>query len=123
MEHLQGIKTFTHTDEFNRLAGYLLDGKSSAASGVTFHLGKDDAGNLQVRIKLISYRDRILTGHGIGNKQHLGKRHRGADIAQFLHQRLINMQATGCINDYGVQIIEPGKIIGAKSNIDGLLIG
>ena len=122
MEYLQGIHTLTDTDELDGAIGYLLDGKSCTAPGITFHLGEHHTCQIQVILEFLRYCDGILSGHGISHEKYLRRIELGFDLPEFLHQLLVNMQTAGSINDNCIEVflIRCNKCVAA--DIDRVLI-
>ena len=93
MKRFNITQLFAGTDEFNRLAGDSLGGKSSAAAGVAVHFCHENTVNTQRFIKCRSYVDGVLTGHRIDNQHDFSGLYGGFDVFQLIHQRFINVQA------------------------------
>ena len=79
MKNLQRIHRFAHAHKLDGLTGYLFDRQGGAATCIAFHLGQHHAGDGQLGIKGVGHGDRVLAGHGVGDKEHFSKLHCLAD--------------------------------------------
>ena len=71
MERLKGIGLLALGNELDGLAGYLANGKGSAATGVAIHLGHDDAVEVDALGERLGNVHDVLTGHGINDHKDL----------------------------------------------------
>ena len=99
MEELERVVLFAGSDKLYRLSGDLLDGKGGAAAGIAVHFGEDESVEAELLVKLLRAFDGVLSEHGVGNEQNFVRLDRVFDLAKFLHQRFVNVQASGGIDD------------------------
>src|SRR6187399_704937 len=102
MEKFQGVVFFAGAYEFYRLSGDLFNGKRGATAGITVHFGENESVESQLLVKLLSTLDGVLAEHGIGNEQNFVRLDRFLDLAKFLHQRFINVQSSGGIDNENI---------------------
>ncbi len=69
MEGLEGVGLFAYADELDGLAGDVANGERCAAACIAVHLGEDDAGEAEARMKILRGVDGVLAGHGVGDEQ------------------------------------------------------
>ena len=88
------------------------DRERRAAARVAIHFGQDDASDAEPLVELIRRLHRVLTGHGVGDKQDFGRVQRFLQLMQFLHQLFVNVQAAGGIDQQnvppGLHCLAPG---------------
>jgi hypothetical protein len=110
VKRLEFLQLLAHAGELDRLARDGLQAQRRAAAGVAVQLGQDRAGDVQGLVKMVatltaswpvaaSSTSRISCGLVKSRKPH-----------QFLHQRLVNLQAAGRVENEGVAVILPGEI-------------
>ena len=95
---------FAGSDELDRRACDLLDGKGRSTTGVAVELGHDDAVHRHPLVEDPGRLDGILSRHGIDDEIDLMWIQGESDTVQFLHEVVIDMQSTGGVE---YQDIEP----------------
>ncbi|VTR70866.1 hypothetical protein DESC_870022 [Desulfosarcina cetonica] len=118
MECFQVAELFTDADEFDRLAGNRPNRQGRAATGVAVHFGEHHAADVQAFVKGLGDVHRVLTGHGIGHQQDVGGLCRRADARELTHQRLIDMQTAGRIEQQCIAACLLGSHTGLLADRD-----
>ena len=107
IERLERIGLLAHRDKLDGLTGNLAHGQGTAATGIAVELGNDDAVKVGALGKRGDHVDDVLTGHGVHNHQDLVGLDRTLDIDGLLHHLLVDLQATGGIdNDHVAHIVD-----------------
>ncbi len=107
MEFLERVRLLASADELDGLAGDLLDGKRAAAAGVAVHLRHDDAVEVDALGEGRCHIHNVLAGHGVDDHEDLVGLHGAFDGLGFLHHVLVDVQATGGVDDDHVaQVID-----------------
>ena len=81
-----------------------------AAAGVAVHAGHDDAGHADRVVERLGGVDRVLAGHRVDHQQSLGRIGGGADFLHLRHQRLVDREAAGGVEQHDVVTLAPGGI-------------
>ena len=102
MKRLQRIVLLAHADELDGLARDLPNGKRRAAAGVAVHLGEDHAGERKLLVELVGGAHRILSGHGVGDEQNLGRIQQLLQRLHLVHELVVDVQTAGGIDDQHV---------------------
>ena len=123
MERLQGIGFFTHTEEFDRLAGDMPYRECCTTAGITVHLGEDNTGQRQGLIKGPGSIDRILADHGVDNKQCLHRISGFMNLFDLRHHLAVYVEATGGIHNQHIDKLLLGAGNSSVNYIDRLLAG
>ena len=108
MEQLDHVQLFAGADELDGLSGGGPDGQCRAASGVAVQLGQHHAVDAQCVVEGLGGVHRVLAGHGVHHQQDLVGLHRGLDVPQLVHQRLVDVQTAGGIQKYHVVAVVGG---------------
>ena len=108
VERLNLIQFLTHTGKLDGFPGHRPNRQGRAASGIAIQLTQQHTGYAQSLVKGGRSVDGILTGHGIHHQQDLCRFHRIPDGHQFLHQRLIDMQPAGGIQEHQILTVAFG---------------
>ena len=98
VEDLQRIVPFADADELDRLARDLMNREGRAAARVAVQLGQHYAGKTQPFVELPGALDRVLTHHRIRNEQDLARPQLGSDLAQLLHQLIVDVEPPGAVD-------------------------
>ena len=61
-----------------------------------------EAGERQRAVEVLGDAHRLLAGHGVGDEQDLVRLDAALDVDQLLHQRVVDLQAAGGVDDDGV---------------------
>ncbi|OIQ69788.1 hypothetical protein GALL_486080 [mine drainage metagenome] len=119
LERLKRVHLFAKADEADRLAGDGAHRQGGATASVAVHPGQGDAGDADLAVKLGGDVDGVLPGEAIDHQHHLT---RGGDVADgfdLVHQRLVDVQAAGGVEDVDVIAAEVGLGFGAFGDLNG----
>ena len=105
MKRLELVQLFTHTGELDGLAGDGLQAQRRAAARVAVQLGQDGTGDLQRLIEMRGDVHGFLAGGGVEHQQDFLRLHQVAQTNQFLHQRLVNLQPAGGVENQHVAAV------------------
>ena len=106
VEGLQVADLLPHTGKLNGLAGGSLHRKGRAAAGVAVQLGEDNPVHPQAAVEALGHVNGVLAGHGVDDQKGLIGLYLGLDGPQLVHQRLVDVQAAGGVdNDNVVAVI------------------
>ncbi len=94
IERLQRIVLLAYANELHRLAGDLLNRQGRAAAGIPIHFCQHHAGDTYACMELFSRSHRVLSGHGISDEENLDRMRFALDPHQFVHQLIVDVQAT-----------------------------
>jgi hypothetical protein len=119
VELLDGVDLLARPDEPDGCAGDLADGEGGAAAGVGVELGQDDAVDLELIVEGLGGVDGVLAGHGIDDEEDLVGLDAGIDAAEFAHEVIVDVQATGGIEDEDIGLLLACRDEGAPADIDG----
>ena len=84
-------------------------------------LGQDDARHAQPLVEGLRDVDGVLAGHRVHGEQDLARLHFLLDIFQLLHERLVDVQAAGGVDDDGVVPHRAGVLDRLLRRLDGAL--
>ena len=96
--------------------------QSCAAARVAVELGQDDAGQGQRVFESFGGVDRILTLHGVDNKQGLDRVEHGVQLFNLGHQGFVDGQAAGGVDQQHIKIVAFGVVKSGACNVDGFLL-
>ena len=102
---LEVLEFLTDAGELDRLAGDLAEAQRRTAAGVTVELGQDRAGDAQRFVEVRGHADGLLSGGGIEHEQNLARLNPVTQADKFLHQRLVDLQPAGCVEDDHVDAV------------------
>ena len=91
MERLERIGLLACADEFDRLAGDLLERQRTAATGVAVHLRHDHAVEINFLSEGLSHVHGVLASHGIDDHENLIGLHGSLDIGGLFHHLFVDM--------------------------------
>ena len=123
MEFLEGVDLLADADQLDRGAGDGAHRQRRAAAGVAVHPGHHDAGDADRLVEGARGVHRVLAGHGVDHQQGLGRAGGGADGGHLVHQRLVDGQPAGGVEDDDVEHLAPGGIHGADGDLKRRLAG
>ena len=121
MEGLDIAQLFAGTGKLDGLARHGPDRQRRAAAGVAVQLGDNDAVDAQLFIEGFRHIHGVLTGHGVHHQQDFLGMNRRLDFLQLLHQRFVDVQAAGGVDDQHVLAVIPGVLDGFLGGFDGAL--
>ena len=116
MKRLQRINRLADTDEFDRAARHRAHAERRTAASVAVHAGQHNARHVDPLLEAGGDVHGVLAGHGVGNKQGLG---RLCDITyghHFGHQFVVDMQSPGGIEHHDVETLKTARLHGAFGN-------
>ncbi len=120
VEDLERLGLLAHGDELDGLAGDGADRKRTAATGIAVELGHDDTVKVGALGKLGNDVDDVLAGHGVNHHKHLVGTHGVLDVDGLLHHQLVNLQATGGVDDDDVTQVVNGLLHGLACDGHGV---
>ena len=94
-----------------------------AAAGVAVELGEDHAVELRDLGELLGDVDGVLAGHGVDDEQHDVRLDALLDVRELLHERLVDVQAAGGVDDQDVLAVALGLVERPAGDVDGVLVG
>src|SRR5471030_617434 len=110
MKRFEFVELFADAHELDGLAGDGLHAQGGAAARVAVELGENRAGDVQRRIEMRGDVDGFLAGGGVEYEQNFLRLHEVAQAHEFLHERFVNLQTPGGVEDDDVTIICLRKI-------------
>ena len=99
MKQIQGIHLLPNTHKLNGHARDCPCRKRRSTASIPLQLGEDQTIQVNAPAELLRYIDRILTGESIYDQQRLRLIKTALDLLDLRHHLLVNMQATGGVND------------------------
>ena len=99
MERFERLELLAEADELDGHARHGLDGKRRAAARIAVELRHDDAVEAERLIEALRHIDAFLARHRIDDEQDFVRMHGALDVAELLHELLVNLQAAGRIDD------------------------
>ena len=118
MEDLQRVGLLAGAEELDRDAGDGGDGQRRAAAGIAVDLGQDQAGDGHRGHERLRHGDGLLAGHGVDDEQRLDRLDGGVDGGDLGHQRLVDGQAPGGVEDDDVADLALGGLDAAADDVD-----
>ena len=103
IEWLQGLGLLTDAHEYDRLAGDIPHRKRRTTASITVSLGENHAGQIERRTEGSRGVHGILARHGVDDEQALRRVHGGIDLLHLVHEALVDVQASGGIDDEHVE--------------------
>src|SRR5205814_5706540 len=98
----EGVVFFAEPDKLYRRAADFADGKRSAAAGIAVQLGQNDSGETETFVKFSGGADGVLTDHGVRDEKNFAGLQFFFQIAEFIHQIVVDVQAAGSVHDHDV---------------------
>lgn len=92
-----------------------------AAAGIAVQLRQDDAGDIQQVVEGLRDVDRVLSGHRVDDEQDLSRPHGVPHALELGHQRLVDVETAGGIDDDGVKPVFDCVLDGFLRRADGIL--
>jgi hypothetical protein len=102
MENFKSVVLLPHSHEFHWLAGDLFDGKRRATARVAVHFREDEPVESEFFVKLLGALHSVLSEHGIGDEQDFVRPDPLLDLGELLHELVVNVKASRCINQQHV---------------------
>ena len=107
VEPLERVELLADGGELDRLAGDRLDGERRAAARVAVELRHHDAVEVDPLLERLGDVDGLLAGHRVEHEQHVRRLRLAADRRELLHQRLVDLQPAGGVEDHDVALRRP----------------
>ena len=123
VEALEVAELLARRGVHDRLAGDRLDRQRGAAAGVAVELGEHHAVELRDLGELLGDVDRVLAGHGVDHQQDRVRFDPLLDPRELLHQRLVDVQAAGGVDDQDVLAVARRLVERPARDVDRVLVG
>ena len=123
VEGFECVGFFANAEEFDRFAGDVADGECRATACVTVDFREDDAGQRQYVVKGFGGVGGVLTGHAVHHEEGFDRVQQAVQVADFVHQRVVNVQATGGIDDEDVHLLPLGGIQRTRGDVSRFFAG
>src|SRR3954470_2435394 len=123
VEALELVELLPHAGEQDRLAGDRLDAERRAATGVAVELRHQHAVELDGRRELLGDVHGVLAGHRVDDEQDVVRLDRLADLDELAHERLVDVQAAGGVDDEDVLALLLGPVERPARDVDGVGVG
>jgi hypothetical protein len=102
MEAFKCLWSFTSADEEHGNASAASDRERCAATRITIKLGEDETGRVCGALETLSNSERLLPGRRVKDEDALARLYRFAQVAQLLHQLIVESCPTRRVNDQKV---------------------
>ena len=103
VEGLQGFHLFAGTNEFDWGPAHLADRESGPAPGVAIQFGEDSSCDAHLLVESSGQLGGLLADHRIHDQQDFIRLHRFADTNHLFHHRLIDLEASGRVDQHRVE--------------------
>ena len=123
VEGFERFGFFADAEEFDRFAGDVADGKCRTAACVAVDFGENDAGERQHVVEGFGGVGGVLAGHAVHHEQGFYRLQLRVQGADFVHQRVVDVQAAGGIDDEDVKVLAFGKVVGARGDVRRFFAG
>ena len=111
------VELLAGADELDRLAGDHLGAEQRAAAGVGVELGQDQPVDLELFVEGLGAVDGVLAAHRVEDEEDLVRLELGVDLAQLAHQRVVDVEPAGGVED---DHVPPGLLgLGDRRPADG----
>ena len=118
MEDLERVGLLAGAEELDRDAGDRRDRESGAAAGVAVDLGQDQAGDRHGGDERLGDGHGLLAGHRVHHEERLDRMDGGVDRGDLGHQRLVDRQAAGRVEDDDVADLAAGRLDAVAHDVD-----
>ena len=126
VKFFERVEVFAHAHEFDRRAGDLFDRQRRAAACVGVKFGQDHAVEFKLIVECLGGVDGVLAGHCVDDQVNLVRTQRCVDLAQFVHQLVIDMQPAGGVEHEHLAIVVvcglQGVLADGHRGSDGLAV-
>src|SRR3954469_15084864 len=123
VEALELVELLPHAGEQDRLARDRLDAERRAAARVAVELRHHDPVELDGGRELLRDVHRVLAGHRVDDEQDVVRPDRLADVDELAHERLVDVQAAGGVDDEDVLALLLGPIERPARDVDRVRVG
>jgi len=100
VENFQRVQSLTSAEELDRNTSHFADGDGCAAPGVAVDLGKDQAAHWDHADEALRNIQCFLPDHRVHHQQDFLNRHRFIQGFEFVHQGIIQLRPSCCIQDH-----------------------
>lgn len=121
VERLDAVHLFGNAAELDGLSCYRAHGQRRAAARVAVQLSEDNAVNGQLFVERIGDGDGVLAGHGVNDEQDFLRGDGLLDLRELVHQRFIDVQAAGRIQQHRIKAVIARVRDGFFRRDDGVL--
>ena len=118
VERLERVDLLAGAHELDRLAGDGAHRERGAAARIAVDAGQHDAGDADALGKGLADIDRVLAGHGVDDEQALGRLRGVAHRRHLVHQRLVDVEPAGGVEDEDVVAFALGLLERAPGDVD-----
>ena len=122
MEQLDAVQLFAGAGEFDWLAGDGPHGQRRAAAGIRVQLRHEDAVDPKLLVEARRRVHGVLTGHRVQEEHDLRGLHRGLDVAQLRHQRVVDVQTAGGVDEHHVVAVGLRVLDAGFGDLDGVAL-
>src|SRR5436309_1026217 len=102
VERLEGLELLPRADEHDRLARHGAQRERRATAGVALDLREDDPADGQPPREPLGGGHSVLTGHRVGDEEHLAGADGGDEPLELPHELLVDRLAAGGVEQHGV---------------------
>jgi hypothetical protein len=102
MKAFKRLWPFTSADEEHRNTSAASDGESGAATRIAVKLGEDETGRVCGTLETLSNSERLLASRRVKDEDALARLYRFTQVAQLLHQLIVECCPTRRVNDQKV---------------------
>jgi hypothetical protein len=120
---LDRVDRLADSGELDRLAGDGAHRQGRAAAGVAVEASENDSGHRHLLGEARRDVDRVLAGQRVDDEQYLVRRGDFGDRLHLVHQRLVDVEAAGGVEDEDVIALKLCRLEGAPGDVDRLLAG
>jgi hypothetical protein len=99
VEVLELVELLAGGGKLDRLAGDRLDRERRATACVAVELRQDDAVEVHALLERLGDRNGFLAGHRVEDEEHVVRRDRLPHGCELLHERLVDLEAPGGVDD------------------------
>src|SRR5713101_743802 len=121
IETFEGIVFFAESDKLYRRTADFADGERCSAACVAIEFGENDAGESEALVKFSGGAYRVLSDHGVSDKENFAGLQFFFQIAEFVHQVVVNVQAAGGVHDNDITGGKFRFLDGAANNFQWLV--
>jgi hypothetical protein len=121
VEHVEGVHLLAGADELDGLVDDGTYGQGGTAAGVTVELCQHHAVEVETVVEFLGGVDGVLSRHGVDDEECLVGLCGLLDGGDFLHQRFVDGQSSGGVDDDGVVGLRLGFVYTLQGYLHGVL--
>ena len=118
VEFAQIVQLFAETHEFDRLASNSPHAERCTASAIAFHASQDDARYPDFAVEFACHVHGVLTCQAVDNEQCFIGFHGIPHRYDFVHQLVVDVEASGCIENQDVVAVDHGFVLRPQRDFD-----